>query len=102
MVSRQRLRAVSAKLYNEMIGVCPGNCLKSNQGGWQMHDAERQISFPAIGKMAGHRPLWFNKASIGHTIAYTDLSWPCDMGACPICGGTGKVQPLKDGDLLPQ
>jgi hypothetical protein len=72
---------------------CPNHCLQLSEGVWEHEN------------VAGHPPtdLWrrftkadggwisFSQAHVGDLIVYQNGN-PVDIGKCPVCGGTGKVQ----------
>jgi len=89
--------ATAYRLRSYKAGVCPGNCLKANDPRWQHMQVaghagtDLWIKFPYRG---GSRS--WNQNHIGEVIEYVN-GMPENKGACPICGGTGRVAPLKDG-----
>jgi len=72
---------------------CPGACLKLDRGTWVHMDVPGhpatdvwQKFFKANGSYAA-----YNQNHVGHVIVLQNGDY-VDSGACPICGGTGKVQ----------
>jgi len=73
-------------------GICPGQCLKPSDPGWHHMT------------VGGHPPtdIWmtfadgtsYSQNHMGHIIRMVN-GHAVDQGACPICGGTGRVEPLK-------
>jgi hypothetical protein len=82
-------------------GVCPANCLKPNDPRWHrahmdgFPDDYIWITFKTDG---GSRS--FSQHHMGDLIEMVNGD-AVDKGTCPICGGTGKVPVLKDGQPLP-
>ncbi|HEY9773611.1 MAG TPA: hypothetical protein V6C81_07355 [Planktothrix sp.] len=83
-----------------MSGACPGNCLKRSSGYWRMHPDGTYWYQIQIGTGPGGWTQEFSEAHVGHILVRAAHMYE-DHGPCPICGGTGRVKALKDGDPLP-
>jgi tetratricopeptide (TPR) repeat protein len=79
-----------------MQGICPADCLKPRDSRWHT--------------LPGHPPgeLWatfpdgvsYSTHHLGDVIRMVN-GHSTDIGACPVCGGSGTVPVLKDGAPLP-
>jgi hypothetical protein len=97
MTMRRKAQESAQTLRLRMRGICPMPCLKRNDPRWQ-----RMI-------VAGHPPtdMWikfnyrggsgsFSQRHMGHIIQSDGSHPPRDVGACPVCQGSGRVPVLKD------
>jgi hypothetical protein len=101
LLSMQRSAEATARtLKCYRMGICPANCLKANDPRWQRlpdkDPNELWIRFPFSGGWAA----WSNH-HIGDRVEYVNGK-PQNLGTCPVCGGTGEVDVLKDGAPLPR
>jgi TolA-binding protein len=91
----------ASTLRSYMSGVCPGSCIKANDPRWgrlEGHPADEDwLKFPDQDHQGYH--AW-SRHHIGEVIVY-EHGIAVNKGKCPICGGTGVVGRLKDGDPLP-
>ena len=85
----------SMALRTLMRGVCPGSCLKPGDPRWSMVEGRMVAKFPVTNGWKG-----FTEGHMGHVIQIINGD-PTDVGSCPICGGTGTIQPLHDGSPIP-
>jgi hypothetical protein len=85
----------SMALRTLMRGICPGNCLKPGDSRWSMVDGHMIAKYRVTDGWKG-----FSEGHMGDVIEIINGE-PFDMGKCPICGGTGTIQPLHDGSPLP-
>jgi hypothetical protein len=81
-----------------MAGVCPAPCLKANDPRWFLKpDGKHWISVSY-----SRKATWiFSENHIGEYVA-NENGIPVLKGTCPVCGGTGRVKILKDGDPTPR
>ena len=88
--------AISLRTY--MAGVCPAPCLKANDPRWTLKaDGKRWIKVQYSSKSA----RLISEYHVGEYVANINGD-PVLKGACPVCGGTGQVAKLKDGDPPPR
>lgn len=96
----QRSAEASARtLRNYFAGVCPGDCLKRNDPRWQYYPgldpSVRWIKWSARGGWSA-----ISEHHIGQLVTFNNGE--AHPGpTCPICGGTGTVPVLHDGDPVP-
>ena len=97
-VSLQRSAESSAStLRCRMAGICPANCLKPNDPRWQRGPSgERIIKFPRA-----HGYDYVTDHDMGEIVIVQNGGIKLG-GTCPVCGGTGTVPVLHDGDPVPQ
>jgi len=85
----------SSTLRLRMAGQCPGSCLKASDPRWQNDAKGRWIRFSTKGGWSA-----VSTAHIGQVfvVEHGEL---VGKGTCPICGGSGTVAVLHDGDPVP-
>jgi TolA-binding protein len=108
-VSKYSTKAISLQMSAErsghfircrMAGKCPGGCLQADDPRWQhpagLDPAKRWIKFSTKGG--------WEAVSDGHLgqLVVVEHGEMVNKGVCPICGGTGTVSVLHDGDPVPQ
>jgi hypothetical protein len=102
-VTLQNSAESSARMLRcHMNGICPMNCLKPNDPRWRHVDVAGNPSNDiwAVFPVSGGRKA-FSDHHMGDLIVYENGDW-VDKGKCPVCGGSGQVPILKDGDPNPQ
>lgn len=88
--------AISLRTY--MAGVCPAPCLKANDPRWTLRpDGKRWIRVQYSSKTAH----LISEYHVGEYVA-NENGVPVLKGTCPVCGGTGQIAKLKDGDPPPR
>ncbi len=87
----------SALLRSQMSGICPNQCLKPNDPRWQRDgNGQRMIKWSITDGWAG-----VSDQHMGQIVVFRNGTI-VNLGTCPTCGGTGTVQPLRDGDPVPK
>ena len=90
----------SQTLRSRMAGICPGNCLKPNDSRWQhlpgLEPGHMWIKFPKANGWAA-----ISDRHMGQVVV-SEHGAMVNKGVCPICGGSGRVSVLHDGDPVPQ
>ncbi|HEY9790648.1 MAG TPA: hypothetical protein V6D22_09640 [Candidatus Obscuribacterales bacterium] len=97
LISLKRKGTDSARhLRDAMAGVCPGDCLRLSMPGWRHEQGDPpnvlRLRFPYQNGTRGY--MAFSSNHLGDVVKYKN-GVPEDIGKCPICGGTGHVEPLK-------
>lgn len=88
--------AAAHKLRSLMSGICPMDCLKASDPRWRARpDGSKWCRFPM-----SNGYMEYSTLHIGDIIAYDHGNW-VDRGKCPVCGGTGRVAVIHDGDAMP-
>ncbi len=96
-ISLQHSAAKTARtLQYYMKGVCPENCVKADDPRWQPAPnlPGRWLKFNTP-----DGPHYLSSVHIGQLLTF-NRGHPHAGERCPVCRGTGKVRPLKDGDPL--
>jgi TolA-binding protein len=83
-----------------MAGKCPGGCLQTDDPRWQhpagLDPAKRWIKFTTTGGWEA-----ISDSHLG-AVVVLEHGAMVNKGICPVCGGTGTVPVLHDGDPVPQ
>lgn len=98
MTLQRQCGQTASSLRTYMAGVCPAPCLKANDPRWFLKpDGKHWISVSY-----SRKATWiFSENHIGEYVA-NENGIPVLKGTCPVCGGTGRVKILKDGDPAPR
>lgn len=98
MTLQRQCGQTASVLRTYMAGVCPAPCLKANDPRWVLQpDGKHWITVSYSSKAT-----WkFSDHHIGEYVA-NENGIPVLKGTCPVCGGTGRVKALKDGDPTPR
>jgi hypothetical protein len=98
MTLQRQCGQTASSLRTYMSGVCPAPCLKANDPRWFLKpDGKHWISVSY-----SRKATWiFSENHIGEYVA-NENGIPVLKGTCPVCGGTGRVKILKDGDPTPR
>lgn len=98
MTLQKQAGQTATSLRTYIAGVCPAPCLKANDPRWVLkNDGKRWITVSYSRKATWN----FSEHHVGEYVA-NENGIPVLKGTCPVCEGTGRVKPLKDGDPPPR
>jgi len=97
MTLQKQAGRTAISLRTMISGVCPAPCLKANDPRWHVVNGRRWITIRYSSKSAWN----FSDYHVGEFVA-NENGTPVLKGKCPVCGGTGQVARLKDGDPPPR
>lgn len=97
MTLQKQAGRTAVSLRTLMAGVCPAPCLKANDPRWFVKDGRRWITIRYSSKRAWN----ISDYHVGEYVA-NENGDAVLKGKCPVCGGTGQVARLKDGDPPPR
>lgn len=97
MTLQKQAGRTAISLRTMISGVCPAPCLKANDPRWFVKDGRRWITIRYSSKRAWN----ISDYHVGEYVA-NENGDAVLKGKCPVCGGTGQVARLKDGDPPPR